>query len=258
MSPATIFLTTLVCGVNLRDGKHGPSEPALALLRGSAVRQVRQERAGGRPAWSAPQYSRQIENNSSLGQRVTASTSRPSESAFREIWWPVVHDGHPPISSRLRDDERLDVEAPDKLPVTFSLVVGLDVALIRVGSGSTLRVIPRGDSGGPSSWLPTSWSPWRPDHLVEIERRIPRLRRQGVSAWMSGSGWSPRDRRSPQRADRCAGGLLPSHRCCPPAEWPSSFSRGQALRRTNRIGNLAPTAQTMIEENHQAKYCLLH
>jgi hypothetical protein len=239
MSPATIFLTTLVCGVNLRDGKHGPSEPALALLRGSAVRQVRQERAGGRPAWSAPQYSRQIENNSSLGQRVTASTSRPFESAFREIWWPVVHDGRPPISWRLRDDERLDVEAPDKLPATFSFVVGLDVALIRVGSGSTLPVIPRGDSGGPSSWPPTSCSPWRPTTWSRSSGDSPTAppRRICLDVWLrmvTSRSTIPSTRRSMSWRTASAASMRPS------AEWPSSSSRGQALRRTNRIGSQDP------------------
>ena len=41
-----------------------------------------------------------------------------------------MHDGCFLAGRRLRDDEGLDVEAPDEFLVAFSLVVGLDVTLI--------------------------------------------------------------------------------------------------------------------------------
>ena len=43
---------------------------------------------------------------------------------------PVVLDGGFLAGRRLRDDERLDVEASDELLMTSSLRVGLDVALV--------------------------------------------------------------------------------------------------------------------------------
>ena len=41
-----------------------------------------------------------------------------------------MHDRSWLAAGGLRDDERLDVEAPPKRLVTFSLIIGLDVTLI--------------------------------------------------------------------------------------------------------------------------------
>src|SRR5215813_3908691 len=44
--------------------------------------------------------------------------------------WLVMHDRSWLVAGGLRDDERLDVEAPPEPLVTFSLIISLDVTLI--------------------------------------------------------------------------------------------------------------------------------